>query len=196
MKTLGITLLVGALLSASTVLATEYTIDPDHSSIGFKVGHLGISSVKGQLGKFQGTFRYDPQNVKTSQTTAKIQTESINTSNKKRDDHLKSPDFLDAPKFPTIEFTSKEVQALSDKGFKLLGDLTIRGITQPVVLDVTPLGTVTDPWGNERAGFTATTKINRKDFGITWNKTMDTGGLVVGETVDVELEVEGIKKKA
>lgn len=181
---------------SSSAFAADYTIDTDHSTIGFKIRHLGISNVKGQLLKFNGTFSYDPSKVVASSTEAKIEATSIDTDNKKRDDHLRSPEFLDDKKFPLIEFKSKEIQEVTKDGFNVLGDLTIHGITKPVTLAVVNGGVVQDPWGNERAAFTATTKINRKDFGLTWNKVLESGGLVVGEDVQVELEVEGIKKKA
>lgn len=175
--------------------ASDYDIDSDHSSISFKVKHLGISSVKGKLLKFGGNFSYDPENLVSSKTTATIEANSIDTASPKRDAHLKDADFLNVAKFPKIEFKSKEIKDVTTDSFKVVGDLSIHGATKEVVLNVLPTGVVKDPWGNERAGFNATTEINRKDFGITWNKTLDNGGLVVGENIQVELEIEGIKKK-
>lgn len=175
------------------VFADDYTIDPDHSSISFKVRHLGISSVNGKLLKFSGDFSFDPANLSTSKTNATIDSASINTSNDKRDKHIKDTDFLNAPKFPKIEFKSKEIRDATQEGFKVVGDLTIHGVVKETVLNVIPTGVAKDPWGNERAGFNASAVINRKDFGITWNKTLDSGGLLVGEEIQVDLEIEGIK---
>ena len=176
--------------------ALDYTIDPDHSSVTFKVRHLGLSSVKGEFKKFSGDFSYDPKDVAASKTTAVISTGSIDTGTEKRDAHLKSADFLDAGKFSEIKFVSKEIKDPTPESFKIVGELTLNGVTKPTVLDVTEAGVATDPWGNERAAFAATTKINRKDFGITWSKALDSGSLVVGEEVSIDLEIEGIKKKA
>jgi polyisoprenoid-binding protein YceI len=124
-----------------------------------------------------------------------IQTASINTNKQKRDDHLKSPEFLNVEKYPTITFKSREIKKGNGEDFTIVGDLTINGVTKEVELDAEYGGRATDPMGNERTAFTAETEIDRKDYGITWNKTLDSGGLVVGDEVKIELEVEGIKKK-
>jgi len=182
-----------ALCFAGTSQAAEYAIDPSHSSVSFKVRHLAISSVPGKFGDFKGTFSFDPQNISASKAEVQIVASSINTGEQKRDDHLKSGDFLDAGKFSAITFKSNKVEKVSDTEFKAFGDLTIHGVTHPVTLNVTYGGSATDPWGKERAAFQATTKINRKDFGLTWSKTLETGGLVVGEEIDITLEIEGIK---
>ena len=175
--------------------AADYTIDSDHSSITFKVRHLAISSVSGRFSEFAGMFSYDPNNVTTSKTDATIKIKSINTEQAKRDDHLRSPDFFDAAKFGEITFKSSAVKNPTAEGFQLLGDLTMHGVTKPVTLDVTVGGLGKDMYGNERAAFSATTKIDRKDWGLTWSKTLDTGAVVVGDEVTVNLEIEGIKKK-
>ena len=179
---------------ASSAVAATYEIDTTHAQIQFKVKHLGISSVRGVFKDFAGTFEYDPKNVQASKANAKIKTISIDTENKKRDDHLRSADFLDADGKPEISFVSKEIKDVNDQSFTLVGDLTIRGVTKLVELKTEFGGTATDPWGKERAAFSASTTINRKDFGIVWNKVLETGGLVVGEDVKIEIDVEGVKK--
>jgi polyisoprenoid-binding protein YceI len=188
--------LVASLLSclvATSAWATDYKIDPAHSSVSFKVRHMGISYVPGRFMSVDGTFSYDPTNVKNSKAAATIAVSSLNTADVKRDDHLKSPEFLDAAKFKDIAFKTTSIEPVSADAFKAKGDLSIHGVTKPVVLDVTYGGSGKDPWGNERAAFTATTKINRKDFGLTWSKVLETGQLLVGEDVQIVLEIEGIK---
>jgi polyisoprenoid-binding protein YceI len=180
-------------LMAVNAWAVDYKIDPSHSSVGFKVKHLAISSVPGAFGEFKGSFSFDPANISASKAEAEIETTSISTRDAKRDDHLRGGDFLDAQKFPSIGFKSSKIEKVSDTEFKAYGDLTIRGVTKPVVLEVTYGGAAKDPWGNERAAFVAKTKINRKDFGLTWSKTVETGALLVGEDVDITLEVEGVR---
>ncbi len=194
-KLLALFLLI-TLTLAAPVKAAEYTIDADHSKVLFTIKHLGISSVSGEFQKFSGSFNFDPQSIEASTANAKIDTSSINTSVAKRDEHLKSPDFLDVTKFPEMTFSSKKITPVSTKRFKVSGDLTLHGVTQPVELDVKLGGLVKDPWGSERAAFTAAAKIDRRRFGVVWNKTLETGGLVVGNDVKIRLEVEGIKKAA
>lgn len=182
-----------SLCFAGTSQAAEYAIDPTHSSVAFKVRHLAISSVPGKFGEFKGTFSFDPANIDASKADAQIVAGSVNTGEAKRDNHLKSGEFLDSEKFAAITFKSTKIEKVSDTEFKAIGDLAIHGVTRPVTLNVTYGGSATDPWGKERAAFLATTKINRKDFGLTWNKTLERGGLVVGEEVDITLEIEGVK---
>lgn len=193
--------LVVALFSVSLAVSDEsraeavtYAIDPDHSQVIFKVKHMGISTVTGRFDLVEGSYTFDEAEIGNSSVETTIQTASINTNKQKRDDHLKSPDFLNVDKYPTITFKSKEVKKGGD-GLIIVGDLTINGVTKQVELDAEYGGKAVDPMGNERTAFTAETKIDRKDYGITWNKTLDTGGLVVGDDVRIELEVEGIKKK-
>jgi polyisoprenoid-binding protein YceI len=184
------------LLSAFPILAAtaaDYKIDADHSTVGFKIKHLAISTVPGRFTEFSGTFSFDPANIAASKANATIAAKSINTEQKKRDDHLRSPDFFDASQFPEITFKSSTVTEIDKENFKVIGALTIHGVTQSVTLDVTYTGSAKDPWGNDRAAFTATTKLNRKDFGLTWNKLLESGGLLVGEEVSVTIEIEGIK---
>jgi polyisoprenoid-binding protein YceI len=182
-----------ATVCSSVSYAADYQIDPSHSSVVFKVKHLAISSVPGRFGDVSGTFKFDPANIEASSAEAKISVASINTMDAKRDDHLKSAEFLDIAKFPALTFKSTKIEKVSDTEFKATGDLTLHGVTKPVTLDVEYGGAAKDPWGKERAAFEARTKINRKDFGLAWSKTLETGGLVVGDDVQISLEIEGVK---
>jgi polyisoprenoid-binding protein YceI len=183
------------LVSASAVAhAADYTIDGDHSTVSFKVRHLAISSVVGRFTDVKGTFSFDPTKVTDSKAEATIVAKSVNTEQVKRDDHLRSPDFFDIAKFPAIQFKTSKIEQQGANEFVATGDLTIHGVTKPVALNVTFGGSAKDPWGNERVAFEAKTKLDRKDFGLTWNKTLDSGGLVVGDSVEISLEIEGIKK--
>jgi polyisoprenoid-binding protein YceI len=182
-------------VSESRAEAAAYVIDPDHSQVIFKVKHMGISTVTGRFDLIEGSYSFDDADISKSSVETTITSASINTNKQKRDDHLKSPDFLDVAKNPTITFKSKEVKKGDGDDFIIVGDLTINGVTKQVELDAEYGGKAQDPMGNERTAFTAETKIDRKDFGITWNKTLDSGGLVVGDDVKIELEVEGIRKK-
>ena len=176
--------------------ADSYDIDTTHSAVGFKVKHLGISWVPGKFTKFSGSYNFDPKNLSQGSVEATITADSIFTDETKRDAHLKDKDFLDTTAFSDIKFKSKSIKDVKADSFKVVEDLTLHGVTKEVVLDVTVGGVANDPWGNQRSAFTATTKINRKDFGLTWNKLIETGGLVVGEDVLISLEIEGIKKKS
>ncbi|NDC38436.1 MAG: polyisoprenoid-binding protein [Proteobacteria bacterium] len=188
---------LGIVLAVCTTSAgaESYTIDSAHTTVGFKIKHMAISTVTGQFADFGGTFSYNPKDVKSSKVAATIKAPSISTQHQKRDDHLRGSDFFDVLKFPEISFVSKEILDPSAESFKVRGDLTIRGVTKPVTLDVTFGGAAKDPWGNEKIAFSATTKINRRDFGLTWSKLLETGALVVGDEVAINLEVEGTKTK-
>ena len=175
---------------ASAAWAGDYDIDADHSSVSFKIRHL-VGKVKGDFGKFKGGFTFEKGKPGDAKATALIDAASINTGVKKRDDHLRSADFFDVKKFPELKFESTKYDASGDEG-KLHGNLTIHGVTKPVVLEVKFNGEGKDPWGNMRAGFTGTTTVNRKDFGLGWNKALETGGLLVGDDVEIALEIEGI----
>jgi polyisoprenoid-binding protein YceI len=188
------------ILAFSTVLtnnalAETYAIDADHSRIGFKIRHLAISNVAGNFGSFTGKIDYDAKKLESSKAEASLAVESVNTGNKKRDDHLRGEDFFATTKFPNIKFVSQKVEPSGKDAFKLTGDLTIRDQKRPVIMDVVFQGKAKDPYGNERVSFLATTKLNRKDFGLKWNKVIETGSLVVGDEVQIEIEIEGIKKK-
>ena len=190
------TLVLLAALAAPALAQTTPTweIDPAHSSIQFGVRHLMISTVKGRFPKFTATEVVDEKEPTRAVVEASIDAASLDTGEAKRDEHLRSPDFFDAQKYPTITFKSTKVEAAGDRRFKLHGDLTMHGVTKPVVLDVEATPQVKGMRGETRAGARATTKINRKDFGINWSQTMDGGGVVVGDDVDVTIEVEGVKK--
>jgi len=177
--------------------AASWNIDPDHSSTGFKVRHLMVSNVKGSFGKVQGAVTIDDKDITKSSVSVTVDTASIDTGVAKRDTHLRSPDFLDVGKYPTMTFVSTKVAKNGSNGLKVTGNLTLHGITRPIVLDVEgPSGESKDPWGNMRRGASATAKIDRKDFGLTWNKALETGGVVVGEDINIIIEVEMIKAAA
>jgi polyisoprenoid-binding protein YceI len=175
--------------------AATWQIDPDHAFVEFKVKHLMVSSVKGTFTKVAGTLEADDADLAKATVTVTIDTASLDTNIAKRDEHLRSPDFFDVAKYPTMNFTSKRVIVEGGKVSKVIGDLTIRGTTREVTLDVadfTPA--IKDPWGKQRRGATATATINRKDFGLAWNKLLETGGAVVGDEVKISLDIELIKK--
>lgn len=182
--------------SPSQAEVAEYTIDPDHSAVIFKVKHLAISTVTGRFDLFEGSYKLDTDNLANSSVNTTIVASSINTNEKDRDDHLKSNDFLDVEKYPNITFESKEIKKVDGSDFQIVGDLTIHGVTKEVTLDAVYEGYAKDPRGNERTAFVANGKINRKDFGMTWNKALELGGFVVGDEVRITLEVEGIRNKS
>lgn len=170
-----------------------YKVDPDHTTVGFKIRHL-FSQVQGRFDKFEGTITFDPDAPGSTKVEGSIAAASINTNHAKRDAHLRNPDFFDVEKYPKISFRSTgvaEVDATKKSG-KLNGILSMHGVDKPIVLDVAFLGEGKDPWGNRRSGFTATTTLKRKDFGITWNETLESGGVLLGEDVQIEIQVEGL----
>jgi polyisoprenoid-binding protein YceI len=172
-----------------------WQMDPDHSSFQFKIRHLTVSNVKGDFNKSRGVVTIDDQNITNLKVEVFIDAASVNTGHAQRDGHLRGPDFFDVTKYPTITFVSKKVIKADTDRLKVVGDLTIHGVTREITVDVEgPTPEVKDPWGNFRRGATATTKINRRDFGLTWNKVLDTGGLVVGEEVNIYVEVELVRK--
>ncbi len=175
-------------------LATTWKIDPAHTNVEFKVRHLMISWVKGVFTDVNGTVVINEADLAGPTVKIQIATTSLNTNNKKRDDHLRSPDFFDTATYPVMIFVSRKVIVANGQPVNIVGDLTIRNITKEVSLEVEDLSqTVTDPWGNTRRGATASTKINRKDYGLTWNKVLEAGGVVVGDEIRISLEVEFIK---
>lgn len=185
-----------ALSFTAIASASTWTIDPDHSHVGFKVRHLMVSNVKGSFEKYAGTVTIDDKDITRSRVEVTIDTASVNTNVPKRDEHLRSADFFDVAKFPAMKFVSKKVATAGPDRLKVTGDLTLHGVTREVVLDVEgPSQEIKDPWGNIRRGATASTKINRKDFGLVWNKALETGGVAVGEEVTITLEIEMIKGK-
>lgn len=175
--------------------ATTYQIDSAHASAAFKVKHLAISNVPGKFTGIAGIVDIDATDLSKSKVDATIDPKTINTDNAKRDEHLRSPDFFDVAKYPTIEFKSKAVKGTNPNDFTIDGDLTLHGVTKPVGLHVTNLtAEIKDPFGGVRRGVSATTKVNRKDFGLTWNKTLETGGLLIGDDVELVIDAELIKK--
>lgn len=174
---------------------TQWQIDPAHSAAHFSVRHLMISNVRGEFTKLSGSAVLDAADPSKSTVEVTIQTASINTREPQRDEHLRSADFLDVANYPTITFKSKRNEAVELEYYKLTGDLTIRGVTKEVTLDVEgPTPPVKDSWGNVRAGVTASTKINRKDFGLAWNALVEGGGVMVGDEVKITLEAELIQQ--
>jgi len=183
--------LLGILVFGNTAQAATYKVDPDHTAVSFKIRHL-FSNVQGTFNKFEGTIDYEPGKPDSWKTSGTIDTASINTNVEQRDKHLRSADFFDVAKYPAIIFKSGAVKEATATSAKIEGVLTMHGVEKPVVLNVEIHGVGKDPWGNVRAGFTATTKINRKEFGLNWNEALETGQLLVGEEVMITLEAEGI----
>ncbi len=173
---------------------TTWNIDPVHSVAEFKVKHMMISNVKGQFTGVSGTLAFDESDVTKSKIEATIDAASVNTREAQRDAHLKSADFFDVENFPTLGFRSSRVSRSGDGELKVEGELTIHGVTKTVVFEVEgPTAPGKDPWGNTRIGISATTKINRKDYGLTWNAALETGGILVGEDVTITLDVQFVK---
>lgn len=179
------------LIISPSVFAATYKIDTDHTTVSFKIRHI-LTNVQGHFRQFEGSFDYDPTKPETWKTNVTIQAASIDTNVSERDKHLRSPDFFDVDKFPTLTFKSTEVTDVTPTSAKLHGLLTIHGIEKPVVLDLEIQEVVKDPWGNVIASFTATTKVNRKDFGLTWNQVLEAGKVLVGDEVEITLEVAGL----
>src|SRR5271166_2687915 len=174
--------------------ADTWQIDPAHTNVEFTVRHMMISNVKGQFQKTAGTLTVNGNDPASATIDATIDASSIDTRVDRRDAHLKSPDFLDVAKFPTITFKSTKVEADGPNKWKVTGDLTLHGVTKPVVLDVEGSGPPIQVMGQTRAGASATAKIKRSDFGLTWNKALESGGVMVGDEVAISIDVEAIKK--
>jgi polyisoprenoid-binding protein YceI len=189
------------MITSSTVEAkpatrsTTWLIDESHTNATFSVRHLMISNVRGEFQKVSGAVSFDPAKPEALSVKASIEVASISTREPKRDAHLRSADFFDAENYPTIEFVSKSARR-GDRGLEIVGDLTIRGTTREVVLAVDgPTPEQTDPWGNVRLGAEAKTKIKRSDFGMTWNSALETGGVLVGDEISIQLDIELIRQK-
>lgn len=174
----------------------SWQIDLAHSHINFSVRHMMISTVRGTFDSFSGTVEFNPDNPAATSVNVSIDAASINTREEKRDEHLRSGDFLDVANFPAITFVSKRVEPAGADSGKLIGDLTIHGVTREVVLDVDYHGQAKSPWGTTSAGFSASTKIKRDDFGLTWNVALETGGWLVGNDIKIEIEVEVVEQVA
>jgi polyisoprenoid-binding protein YceI len=172
----------------------SWVIDPSHSEVAFSVRHMMLTKARGRFDRFSGTVEFDEQNPANSTVNVTIEADSIDTKDEKRDGHLKSPDFFDVANFPHLTFVSKKVEAVDDTHGKIIGDLTIRGVTNEVVLDTEYNGQSKAPWGTTSAGFSATTKISRADYGLTWNVGLETGGVLVGDEVTVAIEIEIVKQ--
>jgi polyisoprenoid-binding protein YceI len=192
---IAVTVGLAAVLSLPAGASTsEWRIDPQHSSAQFAVKHLMISTVRGDFHGVTGTVNWDDRDITKSTVDVTIDAATVETRESKRNAHLKSPDFFDVAKYPAITFKSKKVEQAAPGKIKITGDLTIHGVTKEVVLDVDgPTPPIKDPWGNSRAAINATTKVNRQDFGVKWNANLDGGGVVVGDDVNITIDVEMIK---
>ncbi|MDI9548047.1 MAG: YceI family protein [Chloroflexota bacterium] len=171
-----------------------WQLDPSHSSVQFVARHMMLSKVRGEFEQFEVDFQFDPDRPEDAVVEARIDTTSINTRDTQRDDHLRSDDFLNAADHPVMVFRSSRVERTGDTSAKIHGDLTIREVTKPVVLDATYLGQSKSPWGATAAGFEASTKINREDWGLTWNVALETGGWLVSKDIDINIEAEFVEQ--
>ena len=191
-----ITIFLGALgnIQISNAEMARWNVDLDHSTVGFEVAHMVISQTTGKFKEYHGFIEMDPEAKEVKAIEAVIETKSLFTDHPKRDQHLRSPDFFNVEKFPTMTYKMKNYQKTGDS-YTALGDLTMLGVTKEVTLVGTFNGTTEDPWGNTRAGFTGTGTINRQEFGMTFSQTLDSGGFLVGDEVNIKLEIECIKEK-
>jgi polyisoprenoid-binding protein YceI len=185
--------LVG-LVSGFGMGMNEYEVDIAHSSISFKISHMVVSKVRGHFNDFSVTIKEDPNDITKSSVAVVIKTASIDTGNEKRDNHLRSADFFDAEKYPEITFQSKRIEKKGD-GYIAVGTLTMRRVSKQITIHFEITGKMKDPWGNTRAGIEASTKLDRKEYGVNWNKTLDKGGLMVGNEVKIEIFLEMVSKK-
>ncbi len=184
---------IAAALTVVSAQAAHYEVDAGHSQVGFRIRHL-VTKLPGEFKEFEGKFDFDEKKPQDAKVTFKVKTASINTNNEKRDEHLRGDEFFDAEKHPELTFVSKKVKPAGKGKYKIEGDLTLHGVTKPVTFDAEFGGIAKDPWGNTKAGFNATAKINRKDFGISWNKALDAGGFVIGDEVELNIAVEAAQK--
>jgi polyisoprenoid-binding protein YceI len=174
----------------------NWNIDTVHSGINFSVRHMVVSKVRGRFAKFSGELAIDDADLTRSSVDVAIDAASIDTGNAQRDGHLRSADFFDVETFPELRFRSTRIDKRGDDRYAVVGQLTIRDVTREVSLDVEYGGRARDPWGNERLGFVATAKVDRKDFGLKWNQALETGGVLVGDRIDIELELQGVRAAA
>jgi polyisoprenoid-binding protein YceI len=173
-----------------------WNIDPSHSAIHFSVRHMVVSKTRGRFTKWNGQISFDPDHPEASSVQVTIEPASLDTADAQRDTHLRSADFFDVDKYPQASFKSTKVQDIGGDKLRITGDLTIRGVTRPVTLEGLYEGSGKDPWGGERAGFSASTSIDRREFGLQWNKALETGGVLVGDKVELTIEVEAVKQAA
>ena len=178
-------------MTTAIATTTTYSIDKAHSEVTFQVRHL-LTKVRGRFSDFNGTIEYDEENPERSLVNVQIQAASIDTNDRDRDTHLRSADFFDVEKTPSLTFRSTDIQRNAGDTFGVTGDLTIHGVTRSVTFDVSLLGKAKDPWGNERIAFEAETTLNRKNFGLTWNAALETGGFLVGDDVKISVSVQGV----
>lgn len=183
-----------AMVASTESQVATYQIDPSHSQVEFSVKHLVITTTKGRFGSFSGEIVFDPVNIENSSVTVTIDADSIDTRDAKRDEHLRSNDFFGIGDNPQITFVSTRVEPKGKDTFTVYGDLTIAGVTREVALDARYNGTINNPWGQTVSSFSATTEIDRKDFGITWNAALEGGGVLVSDEVKISLEIEAIKQ--
>ncbi len=188
------TLALGVVLAATTLWADKYTLDAAHSEVEFAVRHMMISKTKGDFKEYAGVVEFDGKDLNTLKFDVTVKTASIDTKIEKRDEHLKGEDFFDAAKFPEIKFVSTAIKNIKGNSFDVVGKLTIKGVTKEVTIPMTYAGTVTSPWGQTVAGFEGEFAINRTDYGLTWNKALEAGGVVVGEEVTISIQAETIKQ--
>ena len=188
-------LIWASLVAAGAALATTYDIDAAHSGASFTVRHMMISNVHGKFTGLKGTVEFDPAKPGATTIDATIPATTVDTGEAKRDEDLRGPNFFDTAKFPDLTFKSKKVAKTGANKYKVTGDLTMHGVTKEVVLNVGATPEVKDPWGSTRFGASGTTKVNRTDFGLTWNKALEAGGVLVGDDIDITLELELVKHK-
>ena len=172
----------------------SWNIDASHTHASFTVRHMMITNVRGEFRNITGTVEFDEKNPTRSSVDVKIDASTVNTRDEKRDGHLKSPDFFDVEKYPYIAFKSKRAETIDDNSGRLIGDLTLHGVTREVTLEVEYAGQAKSPWGTTSAGFSARTKVNRKDFGLNWNVALETGGVLVGDVINIDIELEIVKQ--
>ena len=194
MRSLFRTLVPALLLALPAVAQDVYKIDAAHSEVGFKVRHI-LSKTPGRFSKFEGTIAVNAKDMAKSSVDVTIDAKSISTDNPSRDQHLNSPDFFDTAKFPTLTFKSTAVVDKGNGQLEVTGDFTMHGVTKRIVVPVVALGATKDPWGNIRGGWEASFKVNRKDFGIVWNKVLDNGSGMLGDEVEISLNFEAVKQK-
>jgi len=175
---------------------SKWNIDLSHSGVNFSIRHMVISKVRGRFAKFTGVLNFDDEDITRSVVEATIDASSIDTGVEQRDAHLRSADFFDVEKYPELRFRSTRIEKLDEDRFRVVGQLTIRDVTREVALEIEGGGRAKDPWGNERTGFVAKTTLDRKDFGLKWNQALEAGGVLVGDRVDIELDVQAVKAAA
>lgn len=176
--------------------ATTWNIDTAHSAVHFSVRHMVVSKTRGRFTKWSGQIAFDPGNPAASSVQVTIDPASVNTEDAQRDAHLRSPDFFDVEKYPQASFKSTKVEEAGSDKYRITGDLTVHGVTKPVILETVFEGSAKDPWGGERAGFAATASLDRREFGLGWNKVLEAGGVLVGDKIELTLEIEAVKAAA